>query len=71
MNHRKSATVSLAVPYNFNLKTDIEGHQQKTKHSYDEGGTNHWENKVVKIEGLDYSSFSSLIPALTLPPCQP
>lgn len=69
MNHLKSTTIGLAVSHHFNLKTDIEGHQQKTQHSYDESSTNQWENKVVKIEGLDYSLFSSLIPALTLPPC--
>lgn len=51
MSRKKRAVTGPAVSHNFNLKTEIEGHQQKTQHGYDNGATNHWENKVVEIEG--------------------
>lgn len=55
MNRKKRPVTGPAVSHRFNLKTDIEGHQQKTRHSYDDGTTNHWENKVVSIEGAGLS----------------
>lgn len=49
------------VPHHFSLQTD-EGLLQKTQDSCDDGTKNHWEDKVVMIEGAGLPIISLINP---------